>query len=269
MVVPGTPRGTASTARPAAGQAHVGSSAGSRNGSPGRGPPAMRRRPAAPSAGAGPGLLEEALAGRSQTARRTLLEAYEVGVPMERQDVLRPALTLLGDRWARGSSPWARSARSAPWRGTWWASCPGSASGSGASQGPPAWSRLRPRRDPRPRPADERQRLGRPRPLVHYLGADVPWRPSWTPCAGGPPSCSSPAPWNSTSRPWRPSRAVAPSPGGGRRRGDRRGAGREPPRQEAVRSWGPSPGLDLSPPRSLSRTLGARVAPGSRAGRRH
>ena len=40
-------------------------------------------------------------------------------------------------------------------------------------------------------------------------------------------------------------------------------------RQEAVRSLGAEPGLDLSPPRSLSGTLGARVAPGSRAGRRH
>jgi DNA-binding transcriptional MerR regulator/methylmalonyl-CoA mutase cobalamin-binding subunit len=48
--------------------------------------------------------LEEALAGRSQTARRTLVEAYEAGMPLERlfQDVLRPALYALGDRWAAG-----------------------------------------------------------------------------------------------------------------------------------------------------------------------
>ena len=48
--------------------------------------------------------LDQALAGRAAEARRTVLEAVDAGLPLERlfEEVLRPALHRLGDRWEAG-----------------------------------------------------------------------------------------------------------------------------------------------------------------------
>ena len=48
--------------------------------------------------------LEQALAGRAAEARRTVLDAVEAGLPLGRlfEEVLRPALRRLGERWAAG-----------------------------------------------------------------------------------------------------------------------------------------------------------------------
>jgi DNA-binding transcriptional MerR regulator/methylmalonyl-CoA mutase cobalamin-binding subunit len=52
----------------------------------------------------GEAFLEHALAGRAGAARRTLLEAAESGLSLERlfEEALCPALRELGDRWAAG-----------------------------------------------------------------------------------------------------------------------------------------------------------------------
>jgi MerR family transcriptional regulator, light-induced transcriptional regulator len=48
--------------------------------------------------------LEHALAGQPGAARRTIQQAYEAGLPLARlfEEVLRPALYAVGDRWAAG-----------------------------------------------------------------------------------------------------------------------------------------------------------------------
>jgi methanogenic corrinoid protein MtbC1 len=48
--------------------------------------------------------LEHALAGQAAAARRTVLDAVDAGLPLGRlfEEVLRPALRRLGDRWAAG-----------------------------------------------------------------------------------------------------------------------------------------------------------------------
>ena len=198
--------------------------------------------------------LEQALAGRSQAARRTLVGAHEAGMPLERlfQDVLRPALYALGDRWAAGqlsvgqehevsalardvvgelsrvSLPEAGASQGGP--GVVAACVPGETHDLGLRMAAGVWAHHGYR--------------------VHYLGADVPLEAILDAVRSRRASVLLLSCALERHLPALETvlRAVAALPEGERPRVIAGGQAVSA-RQETVRSLGAEPGLDLSPPR--------------------